>query len=30
MKIYCLDRQTIVKDFYDYSILDGLKPANRV
>ena len=29
MKIYCLDRQTIVKDFYDYSILDGLKPATE-
>ena len=25
MKIYCLDRQTVVKDFYDYSILKGLK-----
>lgn len=29
MKIYCLDRQTVVKDFYDYSVLDGLKNARE-
>lgn len=29
MKIYCLDRQTTVKDFYDYSIIKGLKNARE-
>ena len=29
MKIYCLDRQIVVKDFYDYSILNGLKNARE-
>ena len=29
MKIYCLDRKTIVKDYYDYSILNGLKDSRE-
>ncbi|MBR2479818.1 MAG: hypothetical protein IKB56_00760 [Clostridia bacterium] len=29
MKIYCLDRQTIVRDFYDYSVIKGLKDSRE-
>ena len=29
MKIYCLDRKTVVKDYYDYSILEGLKEGRE-
>ena len=29
MKIYCLDSKQVVKDYYDYSILDGLKEGRE-
>ncbi|MBQ8178322.1 MAG: hypothetical protein IJ033_03925 [Clostridia bacterium] len=29
MKIYCVDRKTVVKDYYDFSILNGLKEGRE-